>query len=570
MSERAMRNNRYSILNTLSGLAGATLNTYIQGRNRQQLQNIGDALVERGQTISRNAFNGISRALRRAGGTNAEAREVSNRVQRENVRQRTAVAREGNRNVEEEEEEEEREEGEIDDGDEEEMEDGMGGGGGGGSSKPSGKSIEWMITPTNRWIGPGIYPTNPNDKQEFTIETPLLFSGNIELIEGQVHNMLAQKFTSNKGDVDWSTITYKPQGVRQEDFMSLLETPRELNFNYYNRMEEDWTFVAAGDLNRPENKATAYYNGYVNHRGHKEGTIGSIRVKLPWQLTTKKHTIRGLLLDYRYIRLKAMDIIISDMYAWGVDQVGQNKTHAITPDIATILEVPVEVQREGIVEANLQILTGEHQGDGIITNFGRRLISYPVTDNIIKNQKIPREYQTGWKGGDYRKSLKMKEHWSSTKHIEDDLKIGDNEVGIEMVHTYIPPQIQGKVGLFDNDLNIDPHKGSQYTLHDMDVVRPDNGYVMFYTPYTADVIRPSNGGEFKQDVKDASATAGGLGLGNEINKQILLFVRRKIPSATMKQFVKYTLQIRETWEVADSRNMLTTNITTYANMPGAE
>lgn len=88
---------------------------------------------------------------------------------------------------------------------------------------------------------------------------------------------------------------------------------------------------------------------------------------------------------------------------WAVNQQGENIAHAKTPDIGTILEVLVYHVKEGVVNANIRPRTGGLGATyGVITLFYRRITQQPHMPGLLVQRKIPGEWQTGWKGGEYR------------------------------------------------------------------------------------------------------------------------------------------------------------------------
>jgi len=198
-------------LAALASMASNRISAWLNERSDAELQDIAHRIAENVHYLGSGAYNSIRTAFRTIGSERPEARSASQMLnqagRRHETQENSNSNRESIRNSRRWTDEDDTDNQEIEGGT---MEldfpdaplEGQGAGGGGGAYPKGGGDNKFLQTPTNRWQGPGIYPTNWHDKRQFTIKTPLLQSENLELVEGKVYNLLNQKFHYKDTEID--------------------------------------------------------------------------------------------------------------------------------------------------------------------------------------------------------------------------------------------------------------------------------------------------------------------------------------------------------------------------------
>ncbi len=516
-------------------------------------------------------------------GTN-EARVLRTRVQQGMQRDAQNAWKERNGDEDEHDSDHERMEE-----DEEMLDDGPTGAGGLGGNLPR-KSMDknFMTTMENRRWGPGWMPVE-NTKRMYTFETPRMTSEDIEIEEGQFYNLLAQEFNvpgaflagfehtttdaPSDGTLSLTKIWKPPAANEVGEWVYQVGSRKKNNFCYISLFNSKAEKPADEDAIKKPLDSTHWWTGYVNGRGHEEGTYGAVPVNLARNLQRNIVQFPPEIRKYKFARIVKEEFRFTDMYAWSVNQSGSNLTHALTPDIGTILEIPIKHIAECRVLDNAGIqrdLTDATitETPGIVTSYDRRATQAPNL-RVMVHDKYPKpEYQTGWTGGNYNKTLTAtKQHWFPNINSTLDWKpqLAEHytaaQVGFQVAPTkwsaQWPIYNQGKPGLFlktkDDSYNLDIESNTMYTMHDMDTVLPDGSEAVLYAPFTpATTIHTQKWLNISKVLPDSSSKQGGLGIGPDIDKMPMLYIRRKMPAAEMKQFLKYSLQIRTTWEFADA------------------
>ncbi len=446
---------------------------------------------------------------------------------------------------------------------------GVSGGVGSGGHKDTGESF--MVTPDNRKIGPGIFSKYAKQREQFTIETSRLNSGQIELNEGKFVNLLCQYFTDPVTDevIDLANNTSYPNPVDNREYEVLVGYPHETMLNHISISKNNPLNVVyhADDLLRNDLQPSGHWSGYTNWHGFKEGTFGGFPLDLVWKLHKNKGIIQAMLEAYDFIKLDNVEFIISDVYAWNVNQISQNITHALTPDVGTILEVPVEPQRLVRADSNVKCLgdKDETKTFGLIWPHWRREVITPVLKQMVHNEKVLSDWQTGWTGGNYTKTLIASNGvwFPTTKSTEDMVNTEQlsNWMGINTNSDKFLRYQNGRGGLFFARQSSEPWKydrGDHYTLLDLDQKQRDYGAFQIYAPYRDSVARLWAGQWKGVDDPHMGAQFGALAM-NDLNTQLQLYMRRKTPSTNTRAYFKYTLQVRATYSVSYNPLMIDRN-----------
>lgn len=131
--------------------------------------------------------------------------------------------------------------------------------------------------------------------------------------------------------------------------------------------------------------------------------------------------------------------------------------------------------------------------------------------------------------------------------------------------------IQGKNGLFSGvkDQQRDISKDCDYTMYDMDEVKPSYSVCKWYTPWDDSLMHTQTNyanSEWVHPIEDTSALAGGLGCGNYLNKKIVIYWQKQTPVSTQKKMYQHHLQIRNTWEFAENSEYDRALFNTYVNI----
>ncbi len=446
---------------------------------------------------------------------------------------------------------------------------GVSGGVGSGGHKDTGESF--MVTPDNRKIGPGVFSKYAKERQQFTIETSRLNSGQIELTEGKFVNLLCQYFTDPVTDevIDLANNTSYPNPVDNREYEVLVGYPHETMMNHVSIDKNNpFNHVYAADaLLRNDLIPSAHWSGYTNWHGFKEGTFGGFPIDLIWKLHKNKSIILAMLEQYDFIKLDNVEFIISDVYAWNVNQISQNITHALTPDVGTILQVPVEPQRLVRSDANVKCLGDKDQTKqfGVLWPHWRREVVVPVMKQMVHNEKVLEEWQTGWTGGNFTKTLiASNDVWFPTTKCTEDMINTDqlaNWMGYNTNADKFTRYQNGRGGMFFERLSSEPWKydrGDHYTLLDLDQKQRDHGPMQIYAPYTDTVARLWASQWRTDNDPHMGSWFGALGM-NDLNTQLQLYMRRKTPSTNTRAYFKYTLQVRATYSISYNPLMVDRN-----------
>lgn len=398
------------LVSQLARMTGESIMDYIRHNNRQQMLNVIGQIADNARRMGRSAMHRWSEALNELGSENPQYKEYAQQLRavraedsvdgsRDNRERQVAERR--NAEVQNE------ENVSTDEPEQEEMqEDGNYAGSGGGHTGGKSNNGKWMVTPDNRWLGPGLLAGVPTNKQTITMETPLLKSPVLELKEGDIHNLLAQNFTVEGGiGTNWTNIASTDTTGITDEWEAKVYKPDSHILQWLDKPTAI-TSMAAGSMGTT--KPNGFWKGYLPGNGARCGTIGSIRPWVTWKYTRQRQLIEALFSEYKFCRLKSQTIIISDMKAWGESATGTNLSHDITEDKGTILMPEIQQTRsmqcitnlESEVEANAGLLTMVPLYAWKCPNFKKMLIQ----------KKVPQNWQTGWTGGDFTTSKEFKPH----------------------------------------------------------------------------------------------------------------------------------------------------------------
>lgn len=303
-----------NLVHQLAQLTGNGLLNYIRARNQREIGRLVDRIADNASEMGRAALSRWRSASNTLGQTNPQLRDAANQM-RSIDREAQSDARNGVVNerrrggtrvvdfAAEEEQDVEAEEPE-----EAEMED-VGPGGGGGHRHLKAQNNEWMTTPNNRWLGPGHLPGWWPNKTEFTLE--------ISLEAGKSYNLLAQNFTVPGGSIgtDWRDIEVKNPTQSGNDWDPMLFIPKSHILQW---LEKPTGVTAKTKAQMDDlNEVNGMWSGYIPGRGARDGTIGSIRPWVTYKYTRKREQFKAACREYKFMRIKSQQIIISDIKAWG-------------------------------------------------------------------------------------------------------------------------------------------------------------------------------------------------------------------------------------------------------------
>lgn len=190
---------------------------------------------------------------------------------------------------------------------------------------------------------------------------------------------------------------------------------------------------------------------------------------------------------------------------------------------------------------------------------------------MLVQKRVPKEWQTGWKGGDFTTSQEFKPHWFSTFNgLNKWSGTSGTGLGTQVGQDYC--HIHGKNGLFSGAKDTQRNIGGEcdFTMYDMDQTKPQSGLIQWYGPYSEDLSaneRKVYNPIWQTGITDTSSVSGGLGCGNYLNRQIVMYRQKQTPVTTQKKYCQYHLQVRNTWEFAEDSEYDRTAIDTKMSIP---
>ncbi len=450
--------------------------------------------------------------------------------------------------------------------------------GGGSINRARREEERFMITPVNREIGPGIFPKDYRAHHTFTIETGRLNSGNIEVFEGQFLNMLMGDFTDAATSTPIDLSQFLPENPNPDIFLGAewyftTAYPRETALNYFSilRNAPQAKVYTLNDLNTNIPPSFSW-QGHGNKHGFKEGTMGAFPISMLWKYNKEKLLVSSLIDNHDFIKLDKVEYIITDVHAWNVNQIGQNITHALTPDVGTILEVPIYPNRMVRSLINIKGITPDNLTNkvGFVWPQWRRSCTYPILEQLIHHEKTFKEWQTGWTGGEFKRTLHArKDNWWPTTYMLEDIRLSNrlsSYLGIDVDGSIYTKNDSTKSGLFSDSINLDfrHDAGEHFTVLDFDLRKKDHGNVFAYSPYSNNAFGIRHSPWHMNAEPKLDEMFGGMGMGDALNKQIMFYMRRKTPQENTRAFMKYSLQVRATYSVRTKHYMSDTASTQNA------